>query len=83
MPLLFPEIITFFISALCFLDTLQIQSPFSNDVCSSEVVCFFSLSLVLCSVRAVALFVIQAGTLLIVKVSTTDNYAGTPGINWD
>ena len=56
---------------------------FFSDVCSPEAACFFSLSLMLCSVREVALFIIQAGTLLIVKVRTTANYAGTTGINRD
>ena len=73
----------FYFSSLLLQDTLQIRSPFSSDVCSSEVACFCSLSLMLAALRAVALFIFQAGTLLIVKVSTTDNYAGAPGINWD
>lgn len=79
----FPKIITFFffISALFCFNAFQNQAPFFRDVCSSEAACFFSLPLMLCSVREVALFPIQAGTLLIVKVRTTDNYAGTTGIN--
>jgi hypothetical protein len=80
-----PKIITFslYFSSLLLQDAFQNQSPFFSDVCSSEAACFFSLSLMLCSVREVAVFIIQAGTLLIVKVRTTDNYAGKTGINQD